>query len=124
MTLESVDGGGLDIEEPDWVLLIPKVGKTKADPNKRWREYAHWEWLRITSELREAGTLAPTNKHMIQRLILSYIRYDRASSMVFVGGLIDEAPKTGVARLQIEHSEMRQADADATVCEKELGITP
>ena len=123
-TLGAVQGGGLDIEEPDWLLLIPKVEKTKADKNKRWREYAHREWLRITSELREAGTLAPTNKHMIQRLILSYIRYDRASSMVFLGEMVVQAPTTGVAKLQIEHSEMRQADADATVCERELGLTP
>lgn len=124
MTLGTVQGGGLDIEEPDWQLLIPKIEKTKADRNKLWRDYAHREWLRITSELREAGTLAPTNKHMVQRLILSYIRYDRASSAVFLGPLVVDAPTTGVAKLQIEHSEMRQADADATVCERELGITP
>ena len=124
MMLETVQGGGLDIEEPDWSLLIPNQGRTKADSNRSWRDYAHREWLRITAELRDAGTLAPTNRHMIQRLIIAYIRYDRASTMVFRGGLVAKAPQSGVAKLQIEHSELRQADADATVCERELGITP
>ena len=124
MMLETVQGGGLDIEEPDWSLLIPNQGRTKADSNRPWRDYAHREWLRITAELRDAGTLAPTNRHMIQRLIIAYIRYDRASTMVFRGGLVAKAPQSGVAKLQIEHSELRQADADATTAEMELGITP
>ena len=64
------------------------------------------------------------NRHMIQRLIISYVRYDRASIAVFRGGLVAKAPQSGVAKLQIEHSEMRQADADATTAEMELGITP
>jgi len=124
MTLETVQGGGLDIEEPDWALLIPNQGRSRADSNRPWREYAHREWLRITSALRDAGTLAPENKHMIQRLIISYIRYDRASIAVFRAGLVAKAPQSGVAKLQIEHSELRQADADATTAEMELGITP
>ena len=61
---------------------------------------------------------------MIQRLIISYIRYDRASIAVFRAGLVAKAPQSGVAKLQIEHSEMRQADADGTTAEMELGITP
>ena len=38
--------------------------------------------------------------------------------------MVAKAPQSGVAKLQIEHSEMRQADADATTAEMELGITP
>ena len=34
MTLETVQGGGLDIEEPDWSLLIPNQGRTTADSNR------------------------------------------------------------------------------------------
>lgn len=124
MTLETVHGGGLDIDEPDWSLLIPNQGRSKAGDNQRWRDYAHVQWLRITSELRENNTLAPANRHQIQRLILAYIRYDRASTEVFRSGLIAKAPRSGVAALQIMHGEMRQADADATTAEKELGITP
>ncbi len=124
MMLETVQGGGLDIDEPDWSLLIPNQGRSRADSNRPWREYAHCEWLRITSALRDAGTLAPENRHMIQRLIISYVRYDRASIAVFRAGLVAKAPQSGVAKLQIEHSEMRQADADATTAEMELGITP
>jgi len=124
MTLEIVQGSGLDIDEPDWSLLVPNQGRSRADSNRPWREYAHREWLRITSALRDAGTLAPENKHMIQRLIISYIRYDRASIAVFRAGLVAKAPQSGVAKLQIEHSELRQADADATTAEMELGLTP
>ena len=43
---------------------------------------------------------------MIQRLIIAYIRYDRASITVFRGGLVAKAPQSGVAKLQIEHSEI------------------
>ena len=70
MTLETLHGGGLDIDEPVWSLLIPNQGRSRADSNRPWRDYAHREWLRITSALRDAGTLAPENKHMIQRLII------------------------------------------------------
>src|SRR5215217_2676108 len=114
MALEIIQGDGLNIDEPDWSLLIPNQGRTKADSNRVWREYAHREWLHITAELREVGALSPTNKHMIQRLIIAYIRYDRASTAVFRSGLVAKAPQSGVAKLQIEHSELRQADADAT----------
>jgi phage terminase small subunit len=122
--LQTVQGGGLDIEEPDWSLLIPNQGGTTAGSNKRWRDYAHQEWLRITSEMRETNTLAPVNRHTIQRLVLAYIRYDRAAIEVFRGGTIGKAPTSQTATLQIYHSEMRQADADATTAERELGLTP
>ena len=74
--------------------------------------------------MRETNTLAPVNRHTIQRLVLAYIRYDRAAIEVFRGGTIGKAPTSQTATLQIYHSEMRQADADATTAERELGLTP
>src|SRR4051812_28051205 len=116
--LQTVHGGGLDINEPDWSLLIPDQKGTKAGSNKRWRDYAHQEWLRITAEMRETNTLSPVNRHTIQRLVLACIRYDRAAIEVFRGGPIGSAPTSETATLQIYHSEMRQADADATTAER------
>lgn len=124
MTFAAISGEGRDIEEPDWSLLIPNQGRSKAGDNGKWREYAHREWLRATAALREAGTLAPENRHQVQRLVIAYVRYDRAASEVFRAGLITEAPRTGVPMVNIMQSEMRQADSDATTAEMELGITP
>ena len=59
MTLEPLRGRGLDIEEPDWSLLIPDPGGSQAGDNSQWRDYAHREWLWRMTALREGGTLAP-----------------------------------------------------------------
>jgi P27 family predicted phage terminase small subunit len=124
MTLETIHGGAADIEEPNWSELIPDKGKSAAGCNATWREYAHREWLRVTAELREAGTLSPANKQEIKRLIIAYVRYDRAAAEFFRVGLITKAPRTGVAMVNIIQTEMRQADADATTHESELGVSP
>lgn len=124
MTLAILPGHGGDIEEPDWGLLIPDKGRAESGKNAKWREYAHREWLRTTAALREMGTLSSENRHQIQRLVIAYVRYDRAAGEFFRVGLITKAPRTGVAMVNIVQSEMRQADADATTAEMELGIPP
>src|SRR5690349_13993437 len=124
MTFEVFPGGSADIEEPDWLLLIPNGGKSAAGDNQRWRDYAHREWLRVIAALRQAGTLAPENRHQIQRLVIAYVRYDRSAAEVFRLGLITKAKRSGVAQMNICQSEMRHADADATTAEMELGIPP
>lgn len=124
MTLEALPGAGGDIEEPDWSALIPDKGKAAAGRNDTWREYAHREWMRTTAALRGAGTLSAENRHQIQRLVIAYVRYDRAAAEFFRVGLITKAPRTGVAMVNIIQSEMRQADSDATTAEMELGIPP
>lgn len=123
-----IEGGNLDVEEPDWEALIPDLGSEVDGPisfdNEKLRQMARIEWRRITAALRVAGTLAPENRHQIQRLVLSYIRYDRAAAVLFaLGGPITKSSK-GVPMLNQWHVEMRQADADATSAEMELGITP
>lgn len=124
MTLVTLPGGGADIEEPAWDLLIPDKGKSKKNTNDKWREFAHREWLRTVAALRDNGTLSVENRHQIQRLVIAYIRYDRAASEFFRLGLITKAPRSGVAMVNIYQSEMRHADADATTAEMELGIPP
>ena len=123
MIVEAFPGGSADIEEPDWSLLIPN-GKGKAGDNQSWREYAHREWLRCAAALREAGTLASSNRHQVQRLVIAYVRYDRAAAQFFASGLITKAPRTGTAMMNIVQTEMRHADSDATTAEMELGIPP
>ena len=80
--------------------------------------------MRITDVLRTAGTLGPENRHQIQRLIISYIRYDRASIELFTLGTVTETDRNSLQILNIFQSEMRHADSDATTAEMELGITP
>jgi phage terminase small subunit len=124
MTLTPFPGSGGDLEEPDWSLLLPDQGRGKAGKNDRWREFAHREWLRTTAALREAGTLAPENRHQIQRLVIAYVRYDRAAAEVFRTGAVLKAPRTGTPMTNLWQCEMRQADGDATTAEMELGIPP
>lgn len=124
MTLKSIHGGGADIDEPKWAGLIPDELPPTLRDNSEWRDFAHREWLRITGVLRDAGTLGSENRHQIQRLIIAYVRYDRAASETFRLGLIGEAPVSGVQMTNILNSEMRHADADATTAEMELGIPP
>ena len=117
MTVVALRGGQDDIEEPDWLRLIPE---NAAD---NWRGFAHRHWLRITQEMRDAGTLASANAHQIQRLILAYVRYDMAAAQIMVAMAIT-ASKTGVPMLNMWQVEMRAADSDATTAEMELCLNP
>jgi P27 family predicted phage terminase small subunit len=119
----ALPGGGADIEEPKWNTLIPNFDGPDGD-NSVWREFAHREWLRVSAELREAGTLASANRHQMQRLIIAYVRYDQTCAERFRMGLITKAPRSDTAQMNIAQTELRQADADATTAEMELGITP
>src|SRR3954471_7546656 len=126
MALATFSGSGSEIEEPDWELLIPDQAWTGDDfeSNAKWRERAHREWLRIVAALREAGTLAPENRHQMQRLAVAYVRYDRATAKAFKMGMVLPSPKTSTPMVNLWQVEMRQADSDATTAEMELGIPP
>ncbi|MBB3264046.1 phage terminase small subunit [Azospirillum sp. OGB3] len=124
MTLTVIDGAGLDIEEPDWDALIPNAGRSKAGDNSRWRAVAGQEWRRVTAAMRAAGTLGPENRHQLQRLVLSYVRYDIAAAKMFQGGAVVKSPRTKVPMHSLWQAEMRQADEAATKAEVELGIPP
>ena len=124
MALTTFPGSGAEVEEPDWELMIPDQTRGEPESNASWRERAHREWLRITMALRDAGTLAPENRHQIQRLVVAYVRYDRAVAKSFDMGPVIPSPKTGTPMVNLWQVEMRQADSDATTAEMELGITP
>lgn len=131
MNLTTFPGSGADIEEPDWSALIPDqyrliVEENRAETanNETWRQQAHREWLRIVGELRDNGTLSPSNRHQMQRLTIAYVRYDRAIAKTFELGPVLPSPKTGTPMVNLWQVEMRQADSDATTAEMELGITP
>ena len=124
MALTSFLGSGVEIEEPDWLILIPDQIHGTIDSNAPWRVRAHRDWLRIVAALRDAGTLAPENRHQIQRLVMAYGRYDRAAAKAFEIGMVIPSPKTETPMVNLWQVEMRQADSDATSAEMELGITP
>lgn len=124
MTITVFPGADLDVEEPDWLLLIPDAGRSKSGNNGRWRELASQEWRRVVAALRSAQTLAPENRHQMQRLVLAYVRYDRAASEMWKAGGPITKSRTGVPMLNQWQVEMRQADGDATTAEMELGIPP
>src|SRR3954447_3092241 len=98
INVTTFPGSGGDVEEPDWELLIPDqtrvVHGEEAQSNAPWRERAHREWLRIVTELRESGTLSPSNRHQMQRLAVAYVRYDRATAKAFQMGVVLPSPKT------------------------------
>lgn len=124
-SIAVLPGGGADIEEPDWNALIPDAqGIDNRADNTIWREFAHREWLRVVAELRVNGTLAPANRHQMQRLVIAYVRYDQTCAERFRMGLITKSHRSEVAQMNVAQTEMRQADADATTAEMELGIPP
>lgn len=121
MTFDVISGPGADVEEPDWELLIPN----RTDRRQvALREMAHREWARVTGELRDAQTLAPVNRHSVQRLVLAYVRYDLAAAMVMKLGAVVAAKRTKVPQLSLWQVEMRAADSDATGHEMELCLNP
>lgn len=134
--LTVLTGGADALDEPDWEALIPDeqrrvVKQLLAQPeddaplsNARWRDFARREWQRVTTAMRLAGTLGPENGRQIQRLVIAYVRYERATAEFFRLGLVTRAPRSGVAMVNIIQSEMRQADQDATMAEADLGIPP
>lgn len=118
MSVTSINGTGAIVEEPDWALLL-------TDPIERDAAAEHWR--RVTGELRDRDLLAPANAHGIQRLVLSYIVFDRCSREVADNGAVLK-PKRGnpkaIARMSPYFTAMRQAGADADRQEQELGVSP
>ena len=118
---DVIVGPGADVDEPDWELLIPE---REDGLEGKLREMAHREWVRVTAELRDAQTLAPVNRHGVQRLVLAYLRYDFAAANVMKFGAVVAPKRTKVPQLNIWQVEMRAADADANGLEMELCLNP
>jgi P27 family predicted phage terminase small subunit len=116
--MNAVENTGGIVEEPEWALLL-------TDEIERQAAADHWR--RVTVEMRERDTLAASNAHAIQRLVLSYVLYDRCSRDVAENGAVTK-PKRGnpkaIARLSPYFTAMREAGSDAERIEAELGLSP
>ncbi|WP_312733664.1 P27 family phage terminase small subunit [Brevundimonas sp.] len=116
--MNEVPGTGSIAPEPHWSMLLTDDLEIAA---------AAEHWRRITSEMRDRSILAPSNGHAIQRLVLSYVIYDRCSREVAEHGAVLK-PKRGnpkaIARLSPHFSAMREAASDAAQMEAELGLAP
>lgn len=118
MSVTPIEGTGAIVVEPDWSLLISDDLELAA---------AAEHWRRITTEMKERDTLAPSNAHAIQRLVIAYIVFDRCSREVAEHGAVTK-PKRGnpkaIARLSPYFTAMREAGSDADRQEQELGLSP
>lgn len=116
--MNVVPGTGDIVPEPHWRMLLNDDLEVEA---------AAEHWRRITTEMRERQTLAPSNGHAVQRLVLSYLLYDRCSREVAEAGAVTK-PKRGnpkaIARISPHFTAMREAAADAASMESELGLSP
>jgi P27 family predicted phage terminase small subunit len=116
--MNEVQGCGGIVDEPAWDLLLT---------DDREIAVARDHWRRVTTEMRERQTLAATNGHAIQRLVLAYVLFDRCSREVAENGAVTQ-PKRGnpksIARLSPHFAAMREYATDATSLEAELGISP
>lgn len=116
--MDVIGGTGQIVAEPDWRLLLTDDLEITAAA-----EY----WRAVTTELRERSLLAPANRHAIQRLVLSYVIYDRSVRDVAEHGAVLK-PRRGntkaIARISPYFTAMREAANDASILEGELGLSP
>lgn len=116
--MNVIDGSGEIVDQPDWQSLFSDELEVAA---------AHEYWRIVTTELRERGLLSSANVHSLQRLIVAYITYDRASREVAENGAVLK-PRRGnskaIARVSPYFIAMREAGADATALEDKLGLSP
>ncbi len=116
--MNEVPGTGSIVPEPHWSMLLNDELEIAA---------AAEHWRRVTTEMRERNILAPSNGHAIQRLVISYVIFDRSSREVAEHGAVTK-PKRGnpkaIARISPHFTAMREAANDAATMEAELGLSP
>ncbi|MFC5370921.1 P27 family phage terminase small subunit [Brevundimonas faecalis] len=116
--MDVVPGTGDIVPEPHWRMLLNDELEIAA---------AAEHWRRIATEMKGRDILAPSNGHAVQRLVLSYVIYDRCSREVAENGAVTK-PKRGnpkaIARLSPHFMAMREAAQDAANLEAELGLSP
>lgn len=116
--MNLVEATGAIVPEPDWASMFSDELEIAA---------AHEHWRVVSSELRDRDLLSAANAHSLQRLILSYIAYDRAAREVAENGAVTK-PRRGnskaIARVSPWFTAMREASADATMLEARLGLSP
>lgn len=116
--MEVIEGSGDIVVEPDWQSILNDVLEIAA-ANEYWRV--------MTTEMKERGTLSPANGHSMQRLIMAYLAFDRASKEVAENGSVTK-PKRGnskaIARVSPYFAVMRESGSDADRLEAQLGLSP
>jgi phage terminase small subunit len=115
MTLEPIEGGDGIPPEPDWSQTFDDVLDVAL---------AHEEWGKILREMQGQQTLSIANAHMIERLALYRVQFERASRHVAAHGTIVIAKRTKVPQISPYWSVMKQAGEEIRVLEVELGIPP
>ena len=116
--MDTVEGTGSIVPEPNWRLLLTDDIEVEAAG-----EY----WRLVTTEMRDRNTLSPANRHAIQRLVIAYVVFDRASRDVADQGAVTK-PRRGntkaIARVSPHFTAMRESGSDAATLEAELGLSP
>lgn len=116
--MKTIDGTGAVVEQPDWASMLNDELDIAAA-----REY----WRVVTNEMRDRQTLSAANGHSIQRLVVSYIVYDRSARQVAETGAVlrpRRGNKNAITRLSPHFTAMREAAGDAAQLEAELGLSP
>lgn len=116
--MNVIEGTGDIVPEPDWETLFSDVLEVEA---------AREHWRRITTELKDRSLMSPGNAHALQRLVVSYVVYDRSLRIVAEQGAVMK-PKRGnsraIARTSPHFSVMREMASDAATLEAEFGLSP
>ncbi|MEQ1956000.1 P27 family phage terminase small subunit [Mesorhizobium sp. CN2-181] len=116
--MNLVDNTGGIVSEPDWASIFSDELEVAA---------AHERWRIVTTELIDRGLLSAANVHSLQRLVISYLSYERASREVAENGAVLK-PRRGnskaISRINPWFTAMREASADATLLESKLGLSP
>lgn len=118
--MQVIEGGEGRPPEPDWADIFKgSTAAIKAD-----QANASRYWQTAADELQAAKKLSIVNGHALQRLVISYILYDRAAFEVMKNGAVVAAPKTGTPMHSPWWTAMRSADRMATQTESELCLSP
>lgn len=116
--MDVIEGTGEIVPEPDWSSLFNDELEVAA---------AGEHWRRVTTELRDRSLMSPGNAHALQRLVVSYVVYDRSLRIVAEQGAVMK-PKRGnpkaIARTSPHFGVMREMASDAATLEAEFGLSP
>jgi P27 family predicted phage terminase small subunit len=107
--------------------VVPEPNWTKLLDDRYERDAAKKHWRRITEEMLDRETLAASNAHSVQRLVIAYVVYDRCSAAIAKDGLVEEPAKDNpraIARVSIHHKVMTEAEKTAERLEAQLGLSP
>lgn len=101
--------------EPAWETMLTDKAEARL---------AAGQWRELCAELRAQQKLAETNGHMILRLVMARLLWEKARADVWARGPILKAPKTGVEMHNPWLAVMNKAGATCAEIEAELTITP